>query len=94
MIKKYVIAGLLSTFCLTLAFAQDKKLPLDSSVRMGTLPNGFSYFIKTNKQPEKRATLYLANKVGSILEEENERGLAHFLEHMTSMEPSIILKMN
>ncbi|HWV70644.1 MAG TPA: insulinase family protein [Pseudosphingobacterium sp.] len=82
MIKKYVIAGLWSTFCLTLAFAQDKKLPLDSSVRMGTLPNGFSYFIKTNKQPEKRATLYLANKVGSILEEENERGLAHFLEHM------------
>lgn len=62
------------------ASAQD--LPRDTSVREGKLDNGFRYFIKKNKKPENRAVLYLVNKVGSILEEENERGLAHFLEHM------------
>lgn len=57
-------------------------LQLDPTVRTGVLPNGFRYMIKANRFPENRAVLYLANKAGSILEEEPERGLAHFMEHM------------
>lgn len=66
----------------TAAFAQEKALPSDESVVTGQLPNGFTYFIKYNSTPENRAVLYLANKVGSILETEEELGLAHFTEHM------------
>lgn len=63
-------------------YAQEKALPSDSSVVTGQLPNGFTYFIKYNKMPENRAVLYLGTKVGSILETEEELGLAHFTEHM------------
>lgn len=64
------------------AFGQEAALPIDPSVKTGTLKNGFRYFIKRNVEPAGRATMYLANKVGSILETEQERGLAHFIEHM------------
>ncbi len=57
-------------------------LPLDPSVRTGKLANGFTYFIRRNTEPQKRVIFYLVNKVGSVLENENQRGLAHFLEHM------------
>jgi zinc protease len=64
--------------------AQDNKpLPLDPAVFRGELPNGFTYFIRHNTEPTNRVYLYLVNKVGSILEDENQRGLAHFLEHMS-----------
>lgn len=66
----------------TQLFAQDKLIPNDPSVIQGTLSNGFRYYIKRNLQPAGRATLYLVTKAGSILEKENERGLAHFIEHM------------
>jgi zinc protease len=59
-----------------------KPLPMEPGVRTGTLPNGFTYYIRRNTLPEKQVQLYLVNKVGSILEEEQERGMAHFLEHM------------
>jgi len=58
------------------------KLPFDNQVIKGKLKNGFTYYILKNKEPENRVTMYLANKVGSVLETEEERGLAHFLEHM------------
>jgi len=58
-------------------------LPLDPAVRTGKLPNGFTYYIRHNEEPKNRVTLYLANKVGSILENEDQRGLAHFMEHMS-----------
>ncbi|WP_442587670.1 M16 family metallopeptidase [Pedobacter sp. AW31-3R] len=58
-------------------------IPLDPSVRTGKLPNGFSYYIRRNNEPEHRVVMYLANKVGSILETEEEQGLSHFLEHMS-----------
>ncbi|MEJ5145316.1 M16 family metallopeptidase [Sphingobacterium sp. MYb388] len=61
---------------------KSQELMVDPSVKIGQLPNGFRYYIKSNTYPEKRAVLYLVNKVGSILEEENERGIAHFIEHM------------
>lgn len=64
------------------ASAQDMPLPVDSAVRIGTLPNGLTYYIRHNEKPKGQADFYIAQKVGSILEEDNQRGLAHFLEHM------------
>lgn len=60
----------------------DNKLPFDKDVKVGQLKNGFKYYIRKNVEPEKRVTMFLGIKVGSILETEEERGLAHFLEHM------------
>jgi zinc protease len=57
-------------------------LPLDPAIRAGTLSNGLTYFIRQNGRPEKRAMLRLAVKAGSMDEEEDQRGLAHMLEHM------------
>ncbi|WP_316778587.1 M16 family metallopeptidase [Pedobacter antarcticus] len=58
-------------------------LALDPAVRLGKLPNGFSYYIRHNNEPENRVVFYLANKVGSILETDEQQGLAHFMEHMS-----------
>ncbi|WP_313533344.1 M16 family metallopeptidase [Sphingobacterium athyrii] len=79
-IKKILVGVCVYLVSVNVTFGQD--LPLDTTVRKGVLPNGFRYIIKANRFPENRAVLYLANKVGSILEEESERGLAHFMEHM------------
>jgi len=57
-------------------------LPVDPQVRYGTLDNGLTYYIRHNAYPEKRADFYIAQKVGSMQEEDNQAGLAHFLEHM------------
>lgn len=59
-----------------------KPVPFDPNVRTGKLPNGMTYYIRKNAEPKKRAELYLVNKVGAVLENENENGLAHFTEHM------------
>lgn len=60
----------------------DDSLPLDPQVRTGTLENGLTYFIRENGRPEKRAELRLAVNAGSVLETDEQRGLAHLLEHM------------
>ena len=57
-------------------------IPADTAVRIGKLPNGLTYYIRYNNWPENRAEFYIAQKVGSLQEEEEQRGLAHFLEHM------------
>ena len=57
-------------------------LPLDPAIRTGTLPNGLTFFIRRNAQPEKRVLLRLAVKAGSIDEADDQRGLAHLVEHM------------
>ena len=62
--------------------ALSQVLPVDPQVSSGTLDNGLRYFIRTNHKPENRAELRLAVDVGSVLEEEDEQGLAHFAEHM------------
>ena len=54
----------------------------DPTVRTGKLPNGLTYYIKQNNWPEHRVNFYIAQRVGSLQEEESQRGLAHFLEHM------------
>ncbi len=78
-----LIAGLLLLAAATVqAQMPDMTLPLDTAVRMGKLANGLTYYIRYNNWPEHRANFYIAQKVGSIQEEESQRGLAHFLEHM------------
>ncbi len=57
-------------------------IPVDSQVRIGKLDNGLTYYIRHNEKPKGQADFYIAQKVGSILETEEQRGLAHFLEHM------------
>lgn len=57
-------------------------LPRDTAVVIGTLPNGLRYYVRANPEPEDRAELRLAVNAGSILEDPDQRGLAHFLEHM------------
>ena len=57
-------------------------LPIDPKIRYGQLNNGLTYYIRHNAQPKDRADFFIAQNVGSILEDENQRGLAHFLEHM------------
>ncbi|WEK36081.1 MAG: insulinase family protein [Candidatus Pseudobacter hemicellulosilyticus] len=70
-------------FLLPVLDAAAQNLPLDTAVRKGVLPNGFTYYIRHNAEPAKRAQLYLVVKAGSILETEEQRGLAHFMEHMS-----------
>ena len=57
-------------------------LNVDKDVRIGKLDNGLTYYIRYNNWPENRAEFYIAQRVGSLQEEEEQRGLAHFLEHM------------
>jgi zinc protease len=57
-------------------------LVMDTAVRTGRLPNGVKYFVQKNARPAKRAELRLVVNAGSILEDDNQRGLAHFVEHM------------
>jgi zinc protease len=57
-------------------------VPVDPRITVGTLPNGLRYYLRANKQPERRAELRLVVNAGSILEDDDQRGLAHFVEHM------------
>ena len=57
-------------------------LPIDTAVRIGKLDNGLAYYIRANGKPENRAELRLAVHAGSLQEDEDQRGLAHFVEHM------------
>lgn len=81
---KQIYLTLLLLLCVIIphrAFAQTA-LPTDSEVRIGKLDNGMTYYIRHNETPKGRADFYIVQKVGSILENDNQRGLAHFLEHM------------
>ena len=57
-------------------------IPVDPDVKIGKLDNGLTYYIRHNEYPKGQADYYIAQKVGSMQEEDNQRGLAHFLEHM------------
>ena len=86
MIRIGKITAFFTLLCMALvSMAQQPQMPsipTDPNVRIGKLDNGLTYYIRHNELPEDRADFYIAQKVGSILEEENQRGLAHFLEHM------------
>ena len=80
--RKLVTAALM-LFCLTTMTAQQMPtIPVDPDVRIGKLNNGLTYYIRHNVWPEQRAEFYIAQRVGSIQENDDQRGLAHFLEHM------------
>jgi zinc protease len=61
----------------------DQIIPVDPLITVGTLPNGLRYYVRKNGQPKGRAELRLVVKAGSILEDDDQRGLAHFVEHMS-----------
>ena len=75
---------ILSTLVLALGItaSAQQPLPIDSAVRVGHLDNGLTYYIRHNEYPKQRAEFHIAQAVGAILEEDNQDGLAHFLEHM------------
>src|SRR5215467_4056887 len=80
-------AFLLAIGCLSAAQAQapsslSDSIPVDRAITIGQLPNGLRYYIRENPKPEKRAELRLVVKAGSVLEDDDQQGLAHFVEHM------------
>ena len=82
--KKIYLLGMLFFFMPFSAFCQQAGLLLlDPAVRTGKLANGFTYFIRHNAEPHHRVLMYLVNKAGSVLEDEDQQGLAHFMEHMS-----------
>jgi zinc protease len=75
----------LTLVCSVVMVAQEMQMPpipVDPAVRIGKLDNGLTYYIRHNEYPEHVANFYIAQRVGSIQEDESQRGLAHFLEHM------------
>lgn len=62
--------------------AREKELPVDPELRIGRLENGLTYYIRHNEQPKGRADFWLVQNTGSLVEEDDERGLAHFIEHI------------
>lgn len=83
LLNRFFIAVLYICCSFQFMLAQPMRtLPVDKNVRIGKLDNGLTYYIRHNALPEKRVEFHIAQKVGSILEEPQQRGLAHFLEHM------------
>ncbi|MDE6689808.1 MAG: insulinase family protein, partial [Prevotella sp.] len=82
-IKKILVVLLLFAAGTATSMAQQMPpIPVDPDVKIGKLDNGLTYYIRHNEYPEHVANFYIAQRVGAIQEEESQRGLAHFLEHM------------
>lgn len=79
--RKFITLLLLATGLVAYA-QQNAPLPVDPKVKTGKLDNGLTYYIRQNSMPENRADFYIAQKVGSMQEEDNQAGFSHFLEHM------------
>lgn len=80
-LKQLLVLALLAVACLATA-QQMPPLPVDTSVHTGKLANGLTYYVRYNNYPEHHVNFYIAQRVGSLQEDESQRGLAHFLEHM------------
>ena len=80
-LRKFFVAALLFVVGTTSA-QQMPEVPVDKDVRIGKLDNGLTYYLRHNNTPEKKANFYIAQRVGSIQEDDSQQGLAHFLEHM------------
>src|SRR5438552_1093130 len=83
----FFTALLLIAACVSAAPAQvapslSDPIPVEREITIGQLPNGLRYYVRANKKPEKRAELRLVVKAGSILEDDDQQGLAHVVEHM------------
>lgn len=81
-LKALVVLGLFLFSSFGFKAQAQMEIPNDPNVRIGKLSNGLTYYIRHNKHPENRADFYIAQKVGSIQENPDQSGLAHFLEHM------------
>jgi zinc protease len=82
--KRLFALAILASACLWSAAqgTADKSIPVDPAYRIGKLDNGLTYYIRHNTEPAGRASYYIIQNVGSILEKNDQNGLAHFLEHM------------
>ena len=80
--KAGIVLFIMVVLCSFSAHSQLQPQPMDTTIRFGKLSNGLTYYIRHNEQPKERAEFYIAQKVGAILEEDSQNGLAHFLEHM------------
>lgn len=80
--KKIAFVALILGLMISANAQELTKLPLDSAIRFGQLENGLTYYIRHNEQPKQRCDFHIAQAVGAVLEEDNQNGLAHFLEHM------------
>jgi zinc protease len=84
-IKLNALWLLMTVLVTQLAYSQNKlteKIPVDPAVKIGKLANGLTYYIRKNTRPEKKVELRLVVNAGSILEDDDQQGLAHFIEHM------------
>ena len=80
--KRIFFLAALAITSFTAKAQQPEALPIDEGVRIGKLENGLTYYIRHNEEPKGQAAFYIAHRVGSVQEEDNQLGLAHFLEHM------------
>lgn len=82
--RNYILPALLllTTSITGVAQTHGDAVPADPEILMGKLDNGMTYYIRQNKEPEKRASFYIIQNVGALLENDEQDGLAHFLEHM------------
>lgn len=75
-------AGRATSAASVAGYALSQGMPVDPEVVVGTLPNGLRYYVRANGKPSRRAELRLVVKAGSVLEDDDQQGLAHFVEHM------------
>jgi zinc protease len=80
--RLFILLVTLVGFSFPLVQAQSPAIPMDPAVRTGKLPNGMTYYVRKNAEPQNRAELRLAVNAGSVLERDDQQGLAHFNEHM------------
>jgi zinc protease len=87
--RNFLVSALLLTLCvagaqtqLARAQALTDRMPVDPQITIGKFSNGMTYYIRANKKPEKRAELRLVVNAGSVLEDDDQQGLAHLVEHM------------
>src|SRR5438105_11574738 len=88
-IRNFLLTAVLLALCvagaqtqLVRAQALTDRMPVDPQITIGKFANGMTYYVRANKKPEKRAELRLVVKAGSILEDDDQQGLAHLVEHM------------
>lgn len=81
-LKKLITFVLFAVLVMQTGAQQLQPIPMDPKIRYGKLDNGLTYYIRANNEPKNRAEFYIAQNVGAILENDDQNGLAHFLEHM------------
>jgi zinc protease len=78
----FALVALAGLCLLPIATLRPQPIPLSPDVKYGRLPNGLTYYVQKNQRPQKRAEIRLAVYAGSVLEDDDQQGLAHFVEHM------------